>query len=92
MSSITIRPANSSDQSAIAHLAALDSTSVPAGDLLVAEMCGRAVAAFDVTSGRAIADPFTPTADIVEMLELRAAPRRPRKHGAHALRFLPRAA
>ena len=36
---------------------------------------GRAVAALDLADGRVVADPFARTADLVELLRLRAEPR-----------------
>jgi hypothetical protein len=71
VSDITIRPARSSDVTALLALAALDSQPALSGDAVIAEVCGRTVAAIDPASGRAIADPFEPTADVVELLRLR---------------------
>ena len=71
--SVLIRAARGSDGDAIARLAALDSAEVPAGTLLVAEADGRLVAAIATATGEAIADPFLPTADVIALLELRAA-------------------
>ena len=71
--SVLIRAARGSDGSALERLAALDSAAVPAGSLLVAESEGRLVAAIASSSGEAIADPVLPTADVVALLELRAA-------------------
>jgi hypothetical protein len=71
--SVLIRAARGSDGRAIARLAALDSAAVPAGDLLVAEADGQLVAARSLTTGAAVADPFRPTADVLALLELRAA-------------------
>jgi hypothetical protein len=71
--SVLLRAARGSDGPALHELAALDSSAVPAGELLVAEADGRLVAALAPASGRRIADPFLPTADVVAMLELRAA-------------------
>ena len=45
----------------------------PQGDVLLAELDGRLVAALPLDGGRAVADPFTPTQEIVELLVLRAA-------------------
>jgi len=69
---IVIRRADASDARALLRLAALDSAAVPpAGpDVLIAEVSGRIVAA--VHDGRAIADPFRPTAGLVDLLRLRA--------------------
>jgi hypothetical protein len=71
-SSVLIRAARGSDRSALARLAALDSSTVPAGELLVAEADGMLVAARSLTTGAVIADPFRPTADVVALLALRA--------------------
>jgi hypothetical protein len=46
---------------------------MPAGTVLVAEVRGELWAAVPVGGGSAIADPFRPTADVVALLELRAA-------------------
>ena len=91
MSTLTIRQAHHEDISALERLAALDSSALPEGELLLAEMCGRPVAALGVDNGRSIADPFVPTADVVALLELRAQPRE-RTVREQAARFLPRAA
>ena len=68
---VIIRAARGSDGSALDDLARLDSQRPPAGDVLVAEQDGRLVAA--VAGDRVIADPFRPTADVVELLQVRAA-------------------
>jgi hypothetical protein len=69
---VLIRAARGSDGPALHRLAALDSAHVPAGDVLVAESDGDIVAAIDVETGSAIADPFRPTSDVVALLQLRA--------------------
>jgi len=71
--SVLIRAARGSDGAALERLAELDSSRVPAGTLLVAEADGRLVAAIASSTGEAIADPFLPTADVIALLELRAA-------------------
>jgi hypothetical protein len=70
--SVLIRAARGSDGSALERLAILDSATVPAGDLLVAEADGRLIAARAIESGESIADPFVPSADVVELLAVRA--------------------
>ncbi|HWH93957.1 MAG TPA: hypothetical protein VNT03_08845 [Baekduia sp.] len=70
---MTIRTALPDDSRAIARLAALDSARVPAGPLLLAEIDGEPWAAIALSSGRAIADPFRPTAALVDLLRRRAA-------------------
>jgi hypothetical protein len=69
---ITVRYSVASDLSELARLAALDSASPPRGPALVAEADSRMLAALPLGSGRPIADPFEPTAEIVELLRLRA--------------------
>jgi hypothetical protein len=66
--SLTIRHANASDEAALVRLAALDSSRVPAGELLVAELDGRLVAALSADTGYAIADPFEHTAAILDSM------------------------
>jgi hypothetical protein len=70
--SLTLRHANAADAAALSRLAALDSSRVPTGELLVAELDGALVAALSVDTGAAIADPFEHTAAIVESLRTQA--------------------
>jgi len=72
MTDITVRHAVSSDRGELERLAALDSGTPPRGPALVAEADSRMLAALPLGSGRAIADPFEPTAAVVALLELRA--------------------
>ena len=91
MSDITIRNSRPADASALRQLAALDSKTVPQGELIVAEVSGEVVAAYAPASSRTIADPFRPTADVVDLLRVRAQGLRPAAPKfRHAL--LPRAA
>jgi hypothetical protein len=69
---ITIRPSTKADLPEIAQLAALDSRHSPAGDALLAFVDHELRAAVDLDSGDAVADPFHHTADLVELLRLRA--------------------
>jgi hypothetical protein len=69
---LTLRRFAERDIDAIRRLAALDSKPIPAGGVLVAELEGELVAALPLDGGEALADPFKPTADIVQMLRLRA--------------------
>jgi len=71
-SSLVIRAAEEGDSEPIARIAQLDSATVPAGDLLVAELGGEIVAILPLGGGRAIADPFRRSADAVELLHQRA--------------------
>ena len=72
MSNITVRHAVAADLSQLARLAELDSATPPRGPALVAEADSRMLAALPLGSGRPIADPFEPTAEIVALLQLRA--------------------
>ncbi|HEX8857093.1 MAG TPA: hypothetical protein VF752_15980 [Thermoleophilaceae bacterium] len=79
--SVTVRYFEERDIEAIRRLAVLDGKIEPDGAVLVADVGGHIVAALPLLSGEAIADPFAPTADVVELLKLRAAqltPPRPR--------------
>ncbi len=74
MTDIAIRSSNHHDAPSLRALAQLDSApDFPLdGDLLVAEMDGRIVAAREVAGGRVIADPFERTAFLVDLLSVRA--------------------
>lgn len=76
---LTIRRAGARDAAAVDRLAALDSSRAPRGELLVAELDGRAVAALSLADGHVVADPFAHTADVVELLRVRARAARPRR-------------
>ena len=54
--SLTIRHANAADEADLTRLAALDSSRVPSGELLVAQLDGNLVAALSVDTGAAIVD------------------------------------
>jgi hypothetical protein len=74
MDALVIRPAYPDDHAPLERLARLDSQRpLRRGPTLVAERDGRILAAFATADGRAIADPFAPTADLVALLRLRAA-------------------
>jgi hypothetical protein len=70
--SLTVRHATAADERSLHRLAALDSSRVPSGELLVAELDGELVAAVSVDTGAAIADPFEHTAAIVDALRAHA--------------------
>jgi hypothetical protein len=87
---LTIRPADLADLAGLDRLAALDSASPPTGEVLVAEVGGELWAAIEIDSGTAIADPFRPSGEVVELLRLHA---RGSQRPARALgRLLPRVA
>src|SRR5689334_5033349 len=72
-SSLTIRRAVAGDVGGLARLAALDSAAPLTGEILLAETDGHPRAALSLHDGRAIADPFLPTAGEVALLRTRAA-------------------
>jgi hypothetical protein len=70
---LTIRMAVSADATALRRLAQLDSAPPPEPvRMLVAEVGGELRAAFPLDGGRAIADPFRRTAELVAILAERA--------------------
>ena len=68
MNPITIRQSSDSDAYDLRRLAELDSARPLSGPALIAEHGGRPVAAVSLDGRRSIADPFLPTANVVEML------------------------
>lgn len=70
---IAIRMATAADDPALQRLAELDSAMPVSGHALIASVDRIPVAAHSMEDGRTIADPFRPTAAIVELLEARAA-------------------
>jgi hypothetical protein len=89
---ITIRPARPADASALAALVQLDSAHVPSVPVLIAEANGKLRAAVSLDDGTAIADPFTHTVWMVQLLHTRADQLRGRRpvHRRHFLRTLKR--
>ena len=74
---IVIRRATERDIRALADLATLDSREPLTGPVLVAEVDGGLRAALDLHDDSVAADPFAPTAELVELLRVHA-------HGARA--------
>ncbi len=70
---LTIRRTGAAEGKSLIRLAGLDSKHVPPGDFLIAEVDGEGWAAVALESDEVLADPFQPTAHLVEMLQLRAA-------------------
>ena len=70
---VTVRHATAADERELARLAALDSSHRIEQPALVAESGTRILAALPMGAGRPVADPFEPTAELVALLELRAA-------------------
>ena len=77
-SPLVLRPATSADTRDLERLAALDSARPLTGDVLVASAGGELRAALSLESGRAVADPFWPSADLVDLLRA-ASGERPRR-------------
>src|SRR3954462_4023412 len=70
---IVIRPSRRDDVAALYRIAALDSAKPLQGeDVLVAELAGEVVAAYDAAERRSVADPFRPTGALVDLLRMRA--------------------
>jgi hypothetical protein len=74
---ITIRASTDDDRAAILTLAALDSQPAPVGDSLLAFAGTDLRAALPLDDGAPLADPFHPTAEIVDLLRVRAKQMRP---------------
>jgi hypothetical protein len=70
-STVVIRLATPADVDDLRRLAALDSARALLGTVLVAQSDGEIRAAYSVEQERAIADPFQPTAGLVELLKAR---------------------
>jgi hypothetical protein len=68
---LVLRRSGSQDAAALTRLAQLDGAPRPVDAVLVAELDGEIVAAVPFDGGRAIADPFRPTAELVELLRTR---------------------
>jgi hypothetical protein len=85
---LVVRRGRPTDVAELADLAALDSARPLTGQTIVAAVDGRMVAAVSLHDGRVVADPFTPTADVVEILRLHTAGARSAK--ARPRRGLPR--
>jgi hypothetical protein len=65
---VTVRMAGAHDAGEIALVAERDTRPVPPAPRLVAERAGRIEAVLSLATGAAVADPFRPTAELVELL------------------------
>ena len=65
--------ADEQDDRVVRKLADLDSSRPPQGPVVVALVDGRPVAAASLVDGDVVADPFVPSADVVELLQARVA-------------------
>ena len=70
--SLSLRHATAADGRAVAYLAELDEAERLTGSVLVAFDGDRPVAAMSLDDGRTVADPFTRTANVVDLLRVRA--------------------
>lgn len=68
---VTLRVARPADRAALAELAQLDERRTPTGTVLLAEVDERLIAALPLDEGPAIRHPLTPSADVLELLEIR---------------------
>ena len=75
---LVLRPATSADTLDLERLEALDSARPLEGEVLLAYAGGEVRAALSVESGRVVADPFWPSAELVDLLRA-AAGERPRR-------------
>ncbi len=73
---ITIRHSTERDLADIRRLAALDEAHAPEGDSLLAFVGGELWAAVPLERGEAVADPFHRTAELVDLLRVRAGQER----------------
>jgi hypothetical protein len=73
VSTLTLRICGPEDAAALRRLAERDCSRPLDGRILLAEVSGEPRAAISLRTRRVVADPFAPTAAIVELLRARAA-------------------
>ena len=69
---LTLRLATHADRQALARLAELDQAQRPAEPVLLGLVMQRPIVALSLSDGRVIADPFLHTAELTELLRVRA--------------------
>ncbi len=69
---VGIRQARARDAATVGELEQLDGRALPGGARLLAEVGGVPVAAIAIADDTVVADPFAPTAGIVDLLRVRA--------------------
>lgn len=84
---IALRPATAGDDADLARLAELDSARPLRQPVMLAVVDGEPIAALSLADGRAVADPFRPTAAALALLHARAAAPDDDPH-THAPRFV----
>jgi hypothetical protein len=90
---VTIRLAVEHEWADLARVADRDSRPLPPAPRLVAERDGTVLAILSLATGEAVADPFRPTAELVELLRCRAAAESlDQRPGGRRRRRAPRAA
>ena len=89
---LVLRPATTADTADLFRLAALDSAAPLEGEVLLASAAGEVRAALAVESGRVVADPFYPSAELVELLRAAAGNGRPRRRWRRRAARAPRPA
>ena len=72
-SQMSLMTTSATEDARLRDLAQLDSARPLDGEALVAEVDGAPVAALELQTGRTVADPFRPTAVVVDLLRMRAA-------------------
>jgi hypothetical protein len=88
-SPLVLRPATTADAAALERLAALDSSRPLTGEVMLASAGGDVRAALSLETGRAVADPFYPSAELVTLLRAAAGTgrsQRRRRRGARVAR------
>jgi hypothetical protein len=78
-SSLVLRPATTADSAELERLAALDSARPLAGEVMLADVDGGVRAALSLETGRAVADPFYPSLELVPLLRAAAGERPSRR-------------
>ena len=73
LAGVTIRRLGEADLAAVRKLAELDSALELTGEMLGAEVEGHLLAAISLADGSTVADPFSHSAELRDLLELRAA-------------------
>jgi len=69
---LTMRLATSADRLALERLAELEQTRAPAEPVLLGVVMQRPVAALSLADGHIVADPFTHTCELIELMRMRA--------------------
>jgi hypothetical protein len=84
--SLVLRPATSADTADLERLAALDSARPLAGEVMLAHVDGDVRAALSLETGRAVADPFYPSLELIPLLRAAVGERSSRRSWRRAAR------